>query len=340
MVSWSVLAMVWLILGNIKKGPFLICNPLTGESILIPYFNYSGLDRKVSSIGRFSSLASGFGYCPSTKKYKVIMIHYSDQMVAHKGRVQVYTVGGEWRHIGFIDRYEFKSSGIHVNGALYWLHKNDYKLQECEIVAFDLEAGKFHSIPVPPYEHFEDYERSRFCPIKLLGGTNNYYFAYTSTNSRTDIWVYKRNNINSGGSSYTTKEQCKLKPSDHKESSSCWIKEFSIEHKADNLYYEFEPFAVTRNNEVLMWYNRHIPFRTRLCCYDPKTLTLNKLWDDNAKGMVYVEAIPHTHSLVSLKELGETGVSYLKDLEKHVLIDLVDVDLMLQGDTQIPTAED
>ncbi|KAI3832908.1 hypothetical protein MKX03_028590, partial [Papaver bracteatum] len=53
--------------------------------------------------------------------------------------------------------------------------------------------------------------------------------------------------------------------------------------------------------------------------YDTKTSTLNKLGDDNkANGgeRVHIDAKPHTRSIVSLKDLGETNVTSLKDLKK------------------------
>ncbi|KAI3997117.1 hypothetical protein MKX01_008961 [Papaver californicum] len=55
----------------------------------------------------------------------------------------------------------------------------------------------------------------------------------------------------------------------------------------------------------------------RLDRYDPKTSTLNKFQDDN-KGMkfVYNEAISPMQSIVSVKDLGETNVTSLKDFGK------------------------
>ncbi|XP_026428219.1 putative F-box protein At2g02030 [Papaver somniferum] len=282
----------------VGRVPFLICNPLTGEPVLLPYCDYLELYRDILTpwfpIRR--SLTSGFGYCPLTDDYKV---------------VHLYTVGGghEWRFIGFIGHHvDAYSACVYANGALYWLPPDKY-----DIVAFDLEGEKFHSVPLPFYEDFVYANPSLLDRPKLLGGNNNLYLSFasftTSDAYRTDIWVYKRDDINTGG----TKE-CNLKLNDHNESSSFWVEEFSIPHQRnDNShYYYYEPFAITKHNEVLLWSCRSIPSRTRLYCYDPRIATLKILWDDNAKCGEYIAASPHTHSLVSLKYLGETDVIYLK----------------------------
>ncbi|XP_026428214.1 F-box protein At2g23160-like [Papaver somniferum] len=144
---------------------FLICNPLTGESIFHPEF----LE------GIYHSVGSGFGYCPSTNSYKVVTIFYHHRG-EQKGYIHVYTIGGKWRSIEYIGRRKFGySTGIYANGALYWWHQYDfYGLKESEIVAFDLEGEKFHSILMPRFK----YEYSG--QLKLLGENNNLYLAYTS----------------------------------------------------------------------------------------------------------------------------------------------------------------
>ncbi|XP_026416053.1 uncharacterized protein LOC113311426 [Papaver somniferum] len=230
--------------------PFLVCNPLTGESVFLPEYNYSELPQDTSSSKKrfaYGRLASGFGYCPSTKKYKVVTIYYHD-------------------------------------GALYWLHQNSHKVQKCEIVAFDLEGEKFRRISLPRSEDFYYEYYGTGSPLQLLGGNNNLYLVHKFyTASRSDIWVYIK-------------------------------KDEKFQNKT---------FAITRNNEVLLWYKHGIDLGWSLYCYDPKTSTLNKLWDDTAKGMKcdHIEAIPHRQSIVSLKDLGETNVTFFKDLEELMLQD-------------------
>ncbi|XP_026428665.1 uncharacterized protein LOC113324568 [Papaver somniferum] len=231
-------------------------------------------------------LARGFGYCPSTNDYKVVAIFQHEQKW-ERGHVLVYTLGtGKWRYSGFTDQCTFNySSGIHINGALFWLHRSNGKLQESEIVAFDLEGEKFHYIALPRSEDFEYMAYNS--PLKLLAGNNNLYLVHSITRaSRTDIWVYKRDTGN--------------------KILSHWLKEFSIQ--MDSPRY-FEALAITRSNAVLWIYDKG----KSLCWYDPKTSTFNKLRDidKDCEERVYVEAIPRTQSNVSLKELGETNVTSL-----------------------------
>ncbi|KAI3890010.1 hypothetical protein MKX03_025751 [Papaver bracteatum] len=147
--------------------PFLICNPLTGESIFVPEYNYSELPRDLQIPKNprllYGSLAGGFGYCSSSKKYKVVTIYYHPR--DHKGHVQIYTVGGEWRYIGLIDGYKIDyCSGIYANGELYWLLKSNHLVPNYTIVAFNMEGEKFRRISLPHYKDF-----------KLLGGNNKLY---------------------------------------------------------------------------------------------------------------------------------------------------------------------
>ncbi|XP_026416051.1 putative F-box protein At2g02030 [Papaver somniferum] len=292
--------------------PFLIRNPLIGELIVLPEYNYSDqLPTDISSTTPPTSrLTSGFGYCPSTNSYKVVTIYYYHGK--NKGHVQVYTVGREWRYIGFIVRpYSLDYfSGIYANGALYWLHD---KVQNCETVAFELEAETFDYIPLPSSvdSEYKDYSLS---VLHLLGANNKLYlFHKTYQASRTDIWVYMSNNTSIGTNNTITMKECNQEEKYHDRGSPCWIKRFSIRWEVPF----FTPFAITRSNEVLLWKC----VGPRLYCYDPNTSTLKRLWDGTAKGTKwdYVEAIPHRQSIVSLKDLGEKNVTSLKDLEKLML---------------------
>ncbi|XP_026416167.1 F-box protein At3g07870-like [Papaver somniferum] len=141
--------------------PFLICNPFNGESVCLPEFNYSELPRDISSL--YGRLASGFGYCPSTSKYKVVAIFYCKEE-RDGGYVHVYTLSGGWRNIGFTDRCAFNySSGIYANGALFWLDQSSTRrVQESEIVAFDLEGEKFHYIALPRSKDLEYIDNYSF----------------------------------------------------------------------------------------------------------------------------------------------------------------------------------
>ncbi|XP_026416358.1 F-box/kelch-repeat protein At3g06240-like [Papaver somniferum] len=185
---------------DVQSVPFLVCNPLTGESILLPYNKLKYYTRTRITCGR---LASGFGYCPLTDDYKFVTIYYCHE--ERKGHVHVYTVGGhEWRFIGFVGYHRFEhSTGIYANGTLYWLHQRDHD----EVVAFDLEGEKFRSIPMPRYENFENKNGFLRFRRKLLGGNNNLYLAHMYHHAGSaDIWVYKEHDINADDASYAMKK--------------------------------------------------------------------------------------------------------------------------------------
>ncbi|XP_026428154.1 F-box/kelch-repeat protein At3g23880-like [Papaver somniferum] len=159
--------------------PSLICNPLTRESVFLPDYSYSKYPQ--------GHVSNGFGYSPSTNKYKVVTLHCNQNN--HKGHFQVYTIGGKWRYIGSIRRFNHSSNavdcstGIYANGALHWLHKSDPYGQERQIVALDMESERFRYIALPLSDQ---------PPPKLLGGKNNLYLCYTITDYvsyRTDIWA-------------------------------------------------------------------------------------------------------------------------------------------------------
>ncbi|XP_026433850.1 F-box/kelch-repeat protein At3g23880-like [Papaver somniferum] len=120
-------------------NPFLIINPLTGESVFLPDIDYtSPLDTKKISWGLAESTICRFGYFQSTNDYKVVKICYSNDRVK-QDQVQLFTIGTDkWRSLGSIDhRLGSNSSesfsGIFVNGAIHWIDEIEYK-----IVAFDL----------------------------------------------------------------------------------------------------------------------------------------------------------------------------------------------------------
>ncbi|KAI3938387.1 hypothetical protein MKW98_015286, partial [Papaver atlanticum] len=58
-----------------------------------------------------------------------------------------------------------------------------------------------------------------------------------------------------------------------------------------------EPFALTRDNGVLLWNE------TGLFCYDTKTENLNKIVDKSWHEFSTFEGVPHMNSLLSMKSL-------------------------------------
>ncbi|XP_026458509.1 F-box protein At3g07870-like [Papaver somniferum] len=84
---------------------------------------------------------TGFGYSPSTNKYKVVRIY--------NGIVEVFTLcsGIGWRNVGKMD-YDVpvwnEYCGTFVDGAIHWMDKKG------TIFAFDLADEEFHELPSLP----------------------------------------------------------------------------------------------------------------------------------------------------------------------------------------------
>ncbi|OVA16732.1 F-box domain [Macleaya cordata] len=249
------------------QDPVYICNPFTKE--------YTYLQR-ITCQGGF--IVSGFGYHHSTNEYKVVRIYYSGDQHS-MGQVQVYTLGheSEWRNKGEIT-YSFRESpAILANGALHWLDDKEWN-----IVAFDLADEEFRLLPSPPCFRLGGKLTSSY-QLQVLGGYLS--VVHQEPGDRVDIWSFKMN------SNYDLNE--------HEHHSWSWSREFSIAWEGGLEKDSYEPFALTKSNEVLLWYNTTI-----LSCYDPKTATLEKIVNVGT-GFKYFQAIPHIKSFVSLEALGE-----------------------------------
>lgn len=102
-----------------------------------------------------------------------------------------------------------------------------------------------------------------------------------------DVWVFKKKNINNCRRSTRLKARSYI-------NSFTWIKVFS--NKLDSGS-KCQLLSLTAT-EIILQQNGVIS------CYDLKATTSTKLWcTEGAKG--YVQATPHMHSLISLKDLGE-----------------------------------
>ncbi|KAI3847819.1 hypothetical protein MKW98_021779 [Papaver atlanticum] len=254
--------------------PVYICNPITGEYVNLPELN--------AEVGL---IVGGFGYLRSANVYKVIRIHYPSRVYfsdvqLSAGSVQIYTFGdcggggGYRRSIGETS-YSLTFQGTLVNGSLYWLDNKDWK-----IVSFNLSDEEFSLLPtVPPCLLQEDPGKNTMYRMKVLQG--NLCLVHLQLGEHVNIWSYKDN---------------LAKQNERDNPSLGWSLEFSIPYSCKAYH---EPFAVTKHNEVLLWYGY-----TRLCCYDSSTKTLSKIVDEDGDLTNSFCAIPHISSMVSLKALG------------------------------------
>ncbi|XP_026451113.1 uncharacterized protein LOC113351319 [Papaver somniferum] len=229
----------------------------------------------------------GFGYARSTDEYKVVRIYYPQSR--YEGIVEVYTIGSGygWRNKGETSYFLCDSPGVHVDGALHWM---DYK--QWKIVAFDPVTEEFRVLPSPPCFFWLTLVTK---VINLIHAPNPFRFVednfqlhllggflcviHNNNGERLDIWALKNDE------------------KEHKV-ELVWSKEFSMEClEKDHTY---EPFAITRNNKLLLWYDKY-----NLLCYDPKIAALSKLSDYEhvREDVKYFQAIPHVKSSVSVLAL-------------------------------------
>ncbi|KAI3966584.1 hypothetical protein MKX01_022711 [Papaver californicum] len=255
------------------NDPVYICNPITTEYINLPRLKH-----------KYGYVVSGFGYDPPTNKYKVIRIHYPGRIyftndTVTKGFVDIYTLGSGsgWRSIGEVT-YHLSKRGVLANGSIYWL---DY--QQKKIVAFDLADEKFRWLPTVP-QCFNGSKKMTY-RIIVLGG--NLCLVHHEIGQHIDIWAYKKMQKNDD---------------DDKEKGNQswgWTLEFTLPSSILDKLDMYEPFALTKNNEVLLWLNE-----SGIYCYDKKTETLNEIVGEDDSLLTF-QGIPHMNNLISLKALGE-----------------------------------
>ena len=124
------------------KPTYCICNPVTGECVTLPH------PTSFSSDYYFNH--SGFGFCPKTEQYKVILFLSSEHTL--RTEALVHTLGTEsWRNIGEAPLFSsLRSFDCFLDGKLHFItasHK--------ELYSFDLETEKFKPVPMPAHFSLE-----------------------------------------------------------------------------------------------------------------------------------------------------------------------------------------
>ncbi|KAJ4851587.1 hypothetical protein Tsubulata_026428, partial [Turnera subulata] len=158
---------------------FVVCNPITGEYVLIESLakrrlGYPGYPRGME-----------FFYCPSSDQYKIMVFFRDPQQVSLP---MIYTLGSNlWRTIEHIQFPMSPSTSF--NGALHWVCA-DYSLRWCDsICAFDIENESVRLvIPVPPQIKGNVY--ARHLNVSLCRGWLSLSMACRD-NTGLDIWIMK-----------------------------------------------------------------------------------------------------------------------------------------------------
>ncbi|KAH7844594.1 hypothetical protein Vadar_029725 [Vaccinium darrowii] len=162
-------------------NPYVICNPVINEYVIVPQ------TEKVLSI----NVGSGFGFCSRTNQYKVLRLLSPSKGFWSKLEAEINTLGTNlWRRVGDGPPYlHWYSGGCFLNGALHWIvhdTENCFKSMCC----FNFGKEQFQPFPGP----------SEFCGLrgqlkvdKMKMGVlkDDLSVFHHSTNDRLDIWVMK-----------------------------------------------------------------------------------------------------------------------------------------------------
>ncbi|KAI4968165.1 hypothetical protein ZWY2020_005277 [Hordeum vulgare] len=128
------------------NGAITVINPVTGEKLSLPPLPSTiGAPERSYIVGWHE--AYGFGYHPTTGRYKVVHVAaYGRKGNCHQ--VKVFTLGdSSWRDVatGSGNRCKYSASIVGVNGTMYWAAKRGRKL-----MAFDLEHERLSFVKSLP----------------------------------------------------------------------------------------------------------------------------------------------------------------------------------------------
>ncbi|KAI3890609.1 hypothetical protein MKX03_010686 [Papaver bracteatum] len=292
MCSFSLVGSLNGLVCYVTLGVIYILNPITGERICLSSVKTRNKRKRIclpKMDGYFD--CAGFGYCHRAEAYKVVKIRYR---VNRMRSVQVYTLGDT---SGWRDKpdttYEFGEPGVFPNGALYWFSKKS----DCHtILAFDLADETFQCLPSPLPGHIHSYF---YMDVNLGSLEGNLYLChpYKKEGERMmDIWMFEKGNMKNCQGSTHLKEQ----------TGFTWSLLFSRKWDSGS---QCQLLSLTKS-EILLWQNNVLSY------YDPTNF--KKIWYAERKRFEVYQAIPHMHSLVSLKDLGEKLVRQEEGHPKNV----------------------
>ncbi|OIV89594.1 hypothetical protein TanjilG_15867 [Lupinus angustifolius] len=156
------------------NNPIYVCNPITGEYIMLPKPKLNGLfcyhidEEGKSELYKSNFVISGFGFNPKTNQYKVMrMVELETTKETRYVTVQVLTLGStSWETIGSIQSWDSigirlakiraptiqdasykKSLYAYLNGAVHWICHSTYNTMF--IASFNFENENIVEI-LPP----------------------------------------------------------------------------------------------------------------------------------------------------------------------------------------------
>lgn len=239
-------------------------NPIIGEFLTLP--------RPSSKInGRF---VCGFGFSPSSKVYKLVMVSIPSKGSDDEVEVMVLTVGfGIWRSIGssVYPRWSQSSSGVYLNGLVHWIFGIGPLQASRVICAFDVESERFEELPLPP----SSFRLGRAeLELGVLKGCLTVNVCYKN---QINVWVMKE---------YGVKES--------------WSKEYKIKDKIGRTFRSHpnvpRVLKCTEEGQVLLF------FKHELQAHTLGTRGLVRLEVDRIPSVVHGACV-HIPSFVSLKDV-------------------------------------
>ncbi|KAH7843566.1 hypothetical protein Vadar_018282 [Vaccinium darrowii] len=162
-------------------NPYVICNPVINEYVIVPQVEK----------GFFDHCGSGFGFCSGTYQYKVLRFLSSRIGFGPKLEAEINTLGSNlWRRVGDAPLYlHCYSGGCFLNGVLHWIVHDTENCFE-SMCCFDF--GKEHFQPFPgPYQFCGVPGQLRVDAMKMGVLKDSLSVFHHPTNDKLDIWVMK-----------------------------------------------------------------------------------------------------------------------------------------------------
>lgn len=150
-------------------SPYIICNLLTGQQMIVEQF------RKPSC----SVEVYGLGCCPVSHQFKVLRILKTKENYKHVAEIQ--TLGtNEWRTLGDAPHFQLRRSGAFLHGSL---HRYSYR-DNC-IWSFHFGSEHFFDVPIP-----DTMKRELYTEVSVFN--SNLCFSSLSNNChQCEIWLMK-----------------------------------------------------------------------------------------------------------------------------------------------------
>lgn len=253
-----------LICVEVNCGHFVLCNPYTGDSKVLPKPSFD-----------FYSSFYGFGYDSTSGDYKLVIGHELLDPI-----IQVFTLkSGSWRTYDGLYNDELRGQGFFLNGALHWLESESQWIQgRSKIVSFHLGEEEFLEIPSPGDDYIAIWGSG--CPKQIKWGSG--FLTY-----RNRLCVF------SGAFSPYRFSICMMKEYGVKES---WTEVLKLDSDTGPQLYDgiiyMRPLCILENGEILVNKLEHVP---QLALYNPKEKAFRDVIDPHChygfESVIYRETL-------------------------------------------------